>query len=86
MFKKNHDPSCLTEKLFRFCIVAEKKCMLSPARKKNIALLNMSSQCIVCKWKNVFLFHMIGKHFFSFLLMRKQYFYWRVLKTNLRAQ
>jgi hypothetical protein len=33
--------------MFRFCIVAEKFFMPSPARKKNIALLNLSSQCIV---------------------------------------
>jgi hypothetical protein len=27
-------------------------------------------------WKNVFLFHMIGKQIFAFLLMRKKYFDW----------
>jgi hypothetical protein len=47
--------------------------MLSPARNKNIALPNMSSQCIGFM-ENVFLFHMIGKQFFAFLLMRKKYF------------
>jgi hypothetical protein len=37
----------LTGKKNRFCIVAGKNFMLSPAwRKKNIALLNLSSQCI----------------------------------------
>ena len=46
-FEKNISMPKLTEKQFRFCIVAEKKFNLSPARKKNIALLNLSSQCIV---------------------------------------
>ena len=34
----------MTEKIFRF---RQKEFMPSPARKKNIALLNLSSQCIV---------------------------------------
>jgi hypothetical protein len=59
--------------------------MLSPARKKNIALLNLRSikpttdetvkqQIISISPVNVFLFHMIGKQNFPFLLMRKKYF------------
>jgi hypothetical protein len=41
----------------RFLIVAEKKIMLSPVRKKNIALLNLSSQCIVFTEKCIFVPH-----------------------------
>jgi hypothetical protein len=43
-WKKYFNALADRKKLFRFCIVAEKKFMLSPARKKNIALLNLSSQ------------------------------------------
>jgi hypothetical protein len=49
--------------------------MLSPTRNKNIALPKMSSQCTGFM-ENVFLFHMIGKQFFAFLLVRKKYFDW----------
>ena len=41
--KKNMLMPYLTEKKIRFCIVAEKKFLLSPARKKKIVLLNLSS-------------------------------------------
>jgi hypothetical protein len=64
----------LTEKQFRFCIVAEKKFMLSPARKKNIALLNLSSQCIVFMEKCISVPHN-RKTIFAFLLRRRKYFY-----------
>jgi hypothetical protein len=49
-FKKNYF-NALADRFFfiDFALynVAEKKFILSPVRKKNIALLNLSSQCIV---------------------------------------
>jgi hypothetical protein len=45
--KKKYFNALADRKKIRFCIVAEKKIMPSPARKKNIALLNLSRQCIV---------------------------------------
>jgi hypothetical protein len=45
--------------------------MLSPVRKKNIALLNLSSQCIVFMEKCISVPH-DRKNIFAFLLMRKK--------------
>ena len=50
--------------------------MLSPAEKKNIALLNLSSQCIVFMEKCISVPH-DGKKIVAFLLMRTKYFDWK---------
>ena len=83
--EKNILMSQLTEKKFRFYIVAEIFFMRSPDRKKNIALLNLSSQCIVFMEKCISVPH-DRKTIFAFLLMRKKYFDRKVLKFFLRAQ
>ena len=46
VFKKIFN-ALANRKKIRFCIVAKNKIMLSPAKKKNVALLNLSSQYIV---------------------------------------
>ena len=73
--------NALADRFFFFFIdfalynVAEQKFMLSPARKKILRCWIWVVN-VLFLWKTVFLFHLIGKNIFTFLLMRKKYFDW----------
>jgi hypothetical protein len=73
----NANPAEGRTKIQENCLVKKKNCWIWVDK-------------VLFLWKNVFLFHMIGKQFFAFLLMRKKYFdwerFWNFFSDNTRVR